>query len=258
MILFWTFVLSAQSWQSSLVQMDASGKLTYVIESDNNRIPDFSYAGYRNSEEDIPYIETVSTISAEDGDNTLHIQNAIDAVGSREPDANGFRGALYLEAGIYEISGTLYLNQSGVVLRGAGDGNDSLSNTILKATGDEPHQRTVLVAGGGARTEWSDSVLYTRKNIVTDLVPVGSQSFDVEDRSPFEVGDNIIIYHPCTAEWLQAIGGGGTEGDPNWTVDLLPLVFNRYIKRIQGNEITIDAPVFNHLDRSLAQSYIYK
>jgi len=258
MILFSTSVLWAQSWQSSLVQMDESGNLTYTSDADGNRIPDFSYAGYRNSEEDIPVIEAVSTISPVAGDNTAHIQNAIDAVSSLEADANGFRGALYLEAGEYEVSGTLYLNQSGVVLRGAGDGDDPSSNTILKAIGNSPDKRTVLIAGGGISTSWSDSAENTTTNIVTDLVLVGSNSFEVEDATPFQVGDNIIIYHPCTEEWLQAICFSGTHGDANWAVGSEPLVFNRYIKSIQGSKITVDAPVFNHLNRSLAQSYIYK
>jgi hypothetical protein len=258
LILSWTCLLWAQSWQSTLVQMDASGKLIYAFDLDGNRIPDFSYAGYRNSEEDIPIITTVHTISAVAGDNTAHIQNAIDAVGSRDPDANGFRGALYLQAGEYEISGTLYLNQSGIVLRGAGDGSDPSSNTILKAIGNSPDKRSVLIAGGGSDTRWRDAVSNTTTNIVSDLVSVGSRSFEVADDTPFQVGDNIIIYHPCTSEWLQAVDYGGTHGDAGWAVDEEPLVFNRMIKSIQDNVITIDAPLFNHLNRSLAQSYIYK
>jgi hypothetical protein len=257
-IIFWPGIISGQNWQSSKVQMDASGKLTYTTDDEGNRIPDFSYAGYRNSEEEIPFIKTVSTIEPVAGDNTNRIQNAINAIANEEPDVNGFRGALYLEAGEYEISGILYINQSGVVLRGAGDGAETSSNTILKAVGDSPHQRTVLIAGGGSDVNLIDTVSITGRNIVTDLVTVGSQTFEVEDAIPFQIGDNIIIYHPCTDPWLQAIEYGGTFFDPGWTVGSQPLVFNRYIKNRQGNMITVDAPVFNHLNRALAQSRIYK
>jgi len=258
MIASCTSLSSAQSWQSSMVQIDEFGKLSYTLDSERNRIPDFSYAGYRNSEEDIPVIETVKTISAIDGDNTEHIQNAIDEMGEIELAANEFRGALFLEAGIYQISGTIYLNQNGVVLRGTGNGNDPSSNTILKATGNSSNQRTVIIAGGGKSTSWRDEVPNTRTDIITDSVLVGSSIFEVEDASPFQVGDNIIIYHPCTELWLEAIDYGGTHSDPNWAVGSEPLIFNRYIKNIQGNLITIDAPVYNHLIRSLAQSYVYK
>jgi hypothetical protein len=256
-ILSYTLELGAQSWQSSLVQMDPSGQLTYTVDGEGNRIPDFSFAGYRNSETDLPIIQIIKIISPGSGDDTQQIQNAIDEIGDYELDPNGFRGALYLAAGEYEIQGTLYLNKSGIVLRGAGDGSDANSNTILKATTNEPAQRTVLIAGGGVPTAWS-RVNGNMSQITTALIPVGSRTFEVEDAEFFEVGDNIIIYHPCTEEWLQAIDYGSPHGDPNWTVNSQPLIFNRYIESIDANEITIDAPVFNHLNRSLSQSYIYK
>ena len=245
----------SQFWQSNRVQIGEDGKLIYTVDGEGNRIPDFSYAGYRNSEQDIPYIQTALTISPIAGDNTAHIQNAINTVGSREPDANGFRGALLLTAGAYDVYGTIYLNRSGVIVRGAGD---DTNGTILKAMGNSPNQRTVIIAGGGNSTRWQDAVSNTTRNIVTGLVPVGVRSFEVEDVSPFQIGDNIIIYHPCSSAWLQAVNYGSTHGDAGWTVGSEPLVFNRYIKNIEANQITIDAPVFNHLNRSLSQSYIYK
>src|SRR5690606_9920363 len=66
--------------------------------------------------------------------------------------------------------------------------------------------------------------------------------------------------HPCTEEWLKAIDYGGTAGAEaeRWKVDEYPIVFKRTIKKIAGNTITIDVPVYNHLNRRLAQSYIYK
>ncbi|TFG95545.1 MAG: T9SS type A sorting domain-containing protein, partial [Calditrichales bacterium] len=147
------------------------------------------------------------------------------------------------------------------------DGSDPLSNTILKATGDTPHWRTVLSAGGGNITKWSDQVSGTKRDIVSDTVWVGDREFEVSDASPFTAGDNIIIYHPCTAGWLAAIDSGGTFYDSTgadpyadfpWSVGSQPILYNRYIKSIDGNKITIDAPVFNHLIREQSQSYIYK
>ena len=46
--------------------------------------------------------------------------------------------------------------------------------------------------------------------------------------------------------------------DLPWAVDSQPIVFNRYITAIDGNTITIDVPVYNHLIRSLSQSFIYR
>ncbi len=258
--------LNAQTWQSSIVYYDVDSSLVYVRDSVGNAIPDFSYAGYKNGNEGIPFVDTKKTIGPIEGDNTTHINNALFEVALNPADDNGFRGALLLEPGIYQVNGTIKLQYSGVILRGSGDGNDSTSNTIIKAVGNTPHQRTVLLAGGGASTKWQDEFFGSQQNIVTDTVLVGENSFEIEDVSFFSVGDNIIIYHPCTEEWLKAIDYGGThsgEGgaepvDVPWSVGSQPIVFNRYITAIDGNRVTIDVPVYNHLIKSLAQSYIYK
>lgn len=260
--------LGAQdAWESSIVYYDEDDSLVYVADEEGNRIPDFSYAGYRNGEHPIPNVLAVSTISPVAGDNTQHINDALfeivlnDTVGD-----DGFRGALLLSPGTYEVRGTINLGYDGVVLRGSGDGDDPSSNTILLATADTP-ETTVLVAGGGASSKWTDAVSNTTTNITSDTVLVGARKFEVADAGSFAVGDNIIMYHPCTTEWLAAIDYGGTHSDLSdaepevdvpWTVGSQPIVFNRYITDIQGNTITIDAPVFNHLIRSLSQAYIYK
>ncbi|MFH7030592.1 MAG: hypothetical protein ACHBN1_35870 [Heteroscytonema crispum UTEX LB 1556] len=51
----------------------------------------------------LPNVGEVSSIEAIAGDNTQHIQKALDAVAGGQPDANGFRGALLLKPGVYEL-----------------------------------------------------------------------------------------------------------------------------------------------------------
>jgi hypothetical protein len=252
------FNYSNAQWQSAIVHYDSGNKLVYTLDAEKNRIPDFSYAGYKNGEADIPSIPVIKTISPIAGDNTAYIQAVIDSLGGA-----GATGALLLLPGNYEIWGTLKLKYSGLVLRGSGDESDSLTNTILKGKGDTPTQRTILVVGGGSSSLWKDQVAGTKTNISSDTVLVGSRGFYVDNAAPYSVGDNIIIYHPCSDGWLQAINYGGTHSTSSdeptaWDVDSRPIVYNRYIKSINGNKITIDAPVFNHLMKSLSQSYIYK
>ena len=252
------FSITNGQWQSALVHYDSGNKLVYALDQEKNRIPDFSFAGYKNGESEIPNVPVLRTISHIAGDNTSYIQSVLDSLGT-----SGSIAALLLSPGIYEIWGTLRLKYNGIVLRGSGDGSDSLTNTILKGKGDTPTQRTILIAGGGSSTLWKDQVTGTKTNITSDSVNVGSREFYVENATPFSVGDNIIIYHPCSLEWLKAINYGGTHStgpseDTAWVVDSQPIVYNRYIKAISGNKITIDAPVFNHLIKSLSQSYIYK
>jgi hypothetical protein len=248
----------SQTWQSSIVNYGTDNKLVYVSDTAGNRIPDFSYAGYKNGNVPIPDVSVVKTIDPIVGDNTANIQNAINYVAGLALDGNGFRGALLLNAGIYRVSGKLRINASGVVLRGVGEGSDSTANTIILATGDSLTQTTVLTAGGGSDTKWSGQVSGTQTNITTDTVYVGARSFQVANASLFSVGDNIIIYHPCSSGWLQAVNYGDPATDLPWAENAWPIVYNRYIVAKVGNTITIDAPVFNTLNRSLSQSYMYK
>lgn len=266
-ILIGSDLIKGQQWESEIVHYNESEKLIYERDIEGNCIPDFSYAGYKNSNEVIPVVQVLKTISPVEGDNTQHIQNALFELGIKAKNADGFRGALLLMPGIYEIKGTIKLQFDGVVLRGSGDGENPDSNTILSATGNSPSQRTVLIAGGGADTKWKHQVSGTKKNIISDTVLIGENSFDIENTSGYSVGDNIIIYHPCTKAWLEEIDFGGTHSDEpgaeagvdiSWTEGSHPLVFNRYITAIEGNRITIDVPVFNHLIKSLSQAYIYK
>jgi hypothetical protein len=259
--------LAQNSWQSQIGYYNSQNNLVYVADSAGNRLPDFSYAGYKNGEKQIPDIPVVKTISPVIGDNTAHINSALFEVALTPIDSNGYRGALLLSAGEYEVAGTIRITFDGVVLRGEGDGNDPSINTILKAVGNTPVKRTVLVAGGGSSTKWSDKVPGTTSDIISDSVMVGDRSFRVENSSLFSVGDNIVIYHPCTQSWLTEIDSGGTFWyllgaepgvDVPWAVGEQPILFNRYITDIAGDTITIDAPVFNHLIRDLSQSYIYK
>ncbi|WP_245681382.1 fibronectin type III domain-containing protein [Arcticibacter eurypsychrophilus] len=242
---------------SKIVYME-SGRLTYVGDRDGNRVPDFSYAGYKGGGVPIPTVKIMETVSAIEGDNTVHIQSALDKVAALHLGSDGFRGAVFLKAGKYDIQGTLYINASGVVLRGAGDNGDSSTNTILIGKGDVPHQRNILVIGGKKEREWADSVTGTRTDIVTEFLPVGSRSFTVSDARLFKVADNIIIKHPSTQAWVDAVQGGGTDADKVWISGKLDILYNRHITEINGNMITIDAPVYNHLNRSLSQSFIYK
>jgi hypothetical protein len=147
----------------------------------------------------------------------------------------------------------LRVNKPGVVLRGSGDGGDATRDTIIVATGDTPHQRTVIIAGSGTRA-WAEAG--PRINITTPFVQVSATSFDLENVMGLAAGDPVIIRHPSSQAWIDALGGGGAS-DP-WTPNSRDIIYNRFIKSIAGNTVTLDAPVFNHLERRLSQSTLAK
>lgn len=258
--------ISYSEWNSEKVTWD-NGILEYPADYDGNRIADFSYAGYHNGNRSIPDVQPVITISPVVGDNTSHIQSAINSVSNLEPDANGIRGAVLLGPGTYDLHGSLFIIRGGVVLKGSGDGSDPENSTILMAKGNIPSKRTVIKIGTTSVSLWGNSQSDTRTNIISDTVRVGDFRFKVENPGLYSTGDNIIIVHPCTEAWLESIDYGGTHSDETeaepgvdipWGVGSHPIYYNRNIIAVDGNTITIDAPVFDHMYRALSQSYIYK
>ena len=121
------FVLNAQT--STLVRLE-EGKLIYRADEKGNRIPDFSGVGYKNSEVPIPDVPVVLEVSPVTGDNRSQIQDAIRLVAGMPLQANGFRGAIKFRKGTYDISSSLTIHASGIVLRGEGD------STLFRATGE--------------------------------------------------------------------------------------------------------------------------
>jgi hypothetical protein len=246
--------LATAQFNSGIIYFE-EGRLTYVSDSEGNRIPDFSHAGYRGGVVNLPDVPVRETISPVQGDNRAQIQNAINRVANLTPDENGIRGAVKLEPGIYNINSSLQINHSGVVLIGSGDGDDPSEDTIIRVS---RNVRDFVIQLGDERTSWT-RINGSEVDIISDFLPVGSRSFEVENTSGFSTGDRIILLHPATNAWIDAVDGGGTEGAPAWEPDpMLEIIYNRQITAIRDNVITIDAPIFNHFDRNLSQPFIYK
>jgi hypothetical protein len=248
--------LAQTPWRSAKVPYDANGRLFYPRDAQGNRIPDYSHAGYKGGGVPLPAVPIVLTISPIAGDDTAHIQAALNSVGSLPLQPDGYRGTVLLTAGVYQVDGTLRVDQTGVVLSGVGDGSDPAANTILQRNGTST--ATVIVAGSGLDHDFRPEVPGARRSITTPRVSVGSRSFNVDDASPFSVGDPIIILHPSTEAWIAAMDHGGVTDANTWAPGSVDIRYHRYITAISGNTIAVDAPVFNHLERSLSQSYVYK
>ena len=110
MLLFLSTSSVAFTQTSTLVAVGSDGRLVYTPDSNGNIVPDFSGVGYKNSEEPIPMVPVVLTVSAVSGDNTANVQLAIETVAAMAIQANGFRGAILFQSGTYEISGVLTIS----------------------------------------------------------------------------------------------------------------------------------------------------
>ena len=156
--------------------------LSYVTDDRGNRVLDYSTCGYRNSNVDIPNVDNVVFVPCQTGDNSERIQRALDYVGSLKPNADGFRGAVLLDKGTFELSEPLRISVSGVVLRGV-----SKEETVLKKTGVD---RCALIYIEGI----NDCKETATTDIVTDYVPVNALTFEVERGTGLQAGDHVMIY----------------------------------------------------------------
>ncbi len=226
-------------------------KIEYAANERGDRIPDFSYAGYMASEQEIPLVPAKVYVAREgDKDATARIQQAIDYVSSLSPDENGFRGAVELEKGRYRINGSLSITASGVVLRGRGYGEDG---TVLFAAGTG---RETLIKIQGKPYSTSDSV-----QVTGDYVPVNALVIPFPGRHPFKVGDKVIITRPSTAEWLSFIGAdkiGAFVDYPltTWAPRDYDLKWKREVVAIDATSITLDAPVTCAMEKQFGMGYV--
>ncbi|MFC1490463.1 hypothetical protein ACFL6K_04565 [Candidatus Latescibacterota bacterium] len=222
------------------------GKLVYAPDSLGNTIPDFSNAGYGGGGVMLPIVPNKVTLWGVEGDATPVIQAAIDSVSAMPADANGFRGAVLLRAGYYEMNSTVTISTSGVVLRG--QGQDDLG-TILIGKNVPPEEgaprgrgrgRGGLVSIAGSGSAVPDST--TLKKITDDYVPVGSRTFTVESARGYKVGDTILVNRHGNEDWIKEIGEDAESvGRNSWRP--FDVIYERVITAIDGKEVTVDAPL---------------
>jgi hypothetical protein len=74
---------------SRWARWDSGGSLDYAHDGEGDRVPDFSFAGYRGGGVALPRVSAVVHLSPSQGDDTRRIQAALDAVGRRPLDARG-------------------------------------------------------------------------------------------------------------------------------------------------------------------------
>jgi len=248
---------------SSWVRTDASGRLVYRADERGNTIPDYSRAGYGGGGVRLPDVAVVVRLAPQaQGDDGARIQAAIDEVSRRPVDPRGFRGAVLLQQGTFRVAESLAIREGGVVLRGEGRTPSSGGTTII-ATGKKKRS---LIEIGLARGPGRREIEGTRRRIADAYVPWSARSFAVESADGYRVGDRIIVYRPSTAAWISAIGMDRIKPRPDvdpaatkqWKAGDYDLHFERTIVALEGNRITVDAPVMNALDARYGGGLVYK
>jgi hypothetical protein len=254
--------------------LNEEGRMVYLTDYKGNRIPDFSHVGYMNGEVDIPIVPVKKVLEPQEGDDTKRIQLAIDELAALPLDQNGFRGAVLLKKGIYEINDSILINASGIVLKGEGSGNirdmwlnperqyslesfkkavENHDATILIATGNQ-RRALIRVIGSGPTRFISGSF----NKILDNNVPVGSNRFRVENPELYQVGDKIIVQRVGNAFWINEIGMNRIPGENITQWQPFNLEFKHEIVAIDDAIITLKGTIMNAIETQWGGGRIYK
>lgn len=234
-------VPQAFSGDSRWVHFGPDKKLVYGTTPRGDRIPDFSSAGYRGGGVALPHVATRVKISPTGGaDDTPAIQAALDRVAKLVPGKQGTHGAVELAPGTYHLKGTLHMNVSGVVLRGAGAmGTDA---TVLEMSGD-PHT-AIEIKGDFRKRE-----LEPGTTLADSYVPAGATVIHVANAADIHPGDTLQIVKPVTPEWVHFMGMDHLvrNGKPaNWVQNDIRVL--RQVVSVKGNAVTLKVPLTDSFD----------
>ncbi len=224
---------------SKIVYPGKDGKLVYMPDENGNTIPDFSNCGYMGGGVKIPDVPTEVSVDPVPGDAWPLVQAAIDKVSAMPPDKSGLRGAVLLKKGTYKIDKPLVIKTSGIVLRGEGEDE---KGTVLLATQRKQHSLIEIAGQNFGKTVGAS------RQVIDRYVPVGSHTFKLDSTKGLSVGDHITVRRIGNKEWIHEIAMDRIKvrpEDPSGTVQWTPfnLDFDRYITGINGDQVTIDAPI---------------
>lgn len=240
------------------VTINPDQSITYNPTPKGDRIPDFSTVGYNYGNTPLPGasggydVPVLVTLVPNIGDQTDRIQAAIDFVATR-PLINGFRGAVLLKAGRWDIHSVnrIRVTASGVVLRGEGD--HPLTGTRLYAigttnenqSGNTRNSRLIAFDGGGITAS------ATRTMVDHVYIPGGTNVIPISGH-PFTVGQRVQVRWPGSIAWQKA-----SYYNTAATADRDPaIIFNRIVTAVTANSITLDAPITSPLDPAWGRGYV--
>lgn len=207
---------------------------------------DYSTCGYHASEKPIPDVKNAVYVSNNGADCYERLQRAINYVASLKPDKNGHRGAVLLGEGTYNISKPLRINTSGVVIRGAGRGK----TTIIKHGYD---RGALLYIEGGMSMTGGDTIAVAGQKTMA-----GATMLTLKDASKLKKGERIRIVRPSTKEWIESLNcydfGGGLDYT-GWKPTDIDITWDRTITAVNGNSITIDAPITTTLSEEYGGAF---
>lgn len=258
----------ASAQTSQWVRQGQDDQLVYQMDSRGNRVMNFTQTGYQGGAA-IPDPNTlfsgsnsrIINVSAptNGADARSLIQNAINQVSSFSLQSNGYRGIVRLSDGLYNISNTLNIKASGVILQGGGDSFDLTRGTILKSTSRNQIDLIRVTNSSDSKTLRGSG---TTANIIDKVVPAGATSFRVDNPSAFSVGTWVNVRRDPNQAWLNHMmsaypnDNSGDNHDWNTGEDRYDHNQERVITRIEGNRVFVNAPIAHSIEKKWSKGTI--
>ena len=237
--------LGQTNGDDTLVSLGDAGRLVYRKDERGNRLPDFSHCGYGGANRGVPRVRSTIVVSPSIQDDTNRIQAAIDYVSELPANRDGWRGAVLLTRGEFNISGQLRIHTSGVTLRGHGAGE---KGTTLRATGRDRRSLIRVLPHKRAKK----SALKRRTfSILDDYVPVGANSIRLNSTEELAVGSQVEVTHPSSKAWIDKL-----EIDRlGWRAGTRDIRWLRTISAVDGNNgIELDVPLTLAIEKAACQA----
>ena len=219
-----------------------------------NAVPDFSHAGYMGGGVALPSYESIPilrTLRPSGGDDLGQIQAAINFVAVSPPDSSGIRGAVLLKPGEFNISDSLKIKHTGIVLRGSGQGKNG---TLIRATTKRPGKVESVIEVGQQEGSNSDgqkgpalAAKPAKSQIIDAYVPVGATSVQLESIGGYSVGDEISIVKTPNENWVSS--NGINTAQFGWKARSYTMLYTRKVVAIKGSSLIFDIPLVDAIER---------
>ena len=217
---------------------------------------DYSYVGYKQSEQPIPDAEVAVFVKWQPGDQSTRIQKAIDYVAAQKINPKtGLRGAVLLDKGTFELSASLHIQASGVVLRGM-----DRNQTVLYKKGVE--RGAVVYVESQKPLQLADK----QQTIAAEKVDLGEKTLLLGKRGKadtYAVGDEIVIVRPSTKQWIAKMqcadfGAGKDLGYWGWHPGEIDVRWTRRVVSDDGERLTLNVPLSMVLDKQMGECYVQR
>lgn len=212
---------------------------------------DYSFAGYKSSEYLLPVLleEDYSLLLKPNGkDDTQQIQAAIDLVSMQSINKEGYRGIIRLSEGSFNISHSLYIKASGIILTGCGEGTRLCIHS-------QDRMPLFIIKG-------EKGVFKSCAKVMKDT-EIGSSVVYVDNVELFDIGQNVTLMRPSTLKWIHDLGTNRALGNfaperIHWKEGQRNVFWDRKIVSISksAKRLILDAPLTLPLEKQYGGGYI--